>query len=548
MTTSSRQMDNQPLDSRAGGPEHGLSIPLVLLHVLVVAGALTSLGSGARIALDHRDGLRAWGPGAALHAWLPQGEVFVWHLLSATLVVGLVLAWGLRSIMLRDANWRLAGRPLRRANVLLHWIGASMLAALALTGALGSVEGAGVSGGLQRDLHAGLAAAICVYVVLHVAAHVWSGGLRELLGGFWPRVRRGRAAWRGLGLLIPVAATAGLIWLLPWSGPLPVPAVPQAPVVDGDPDDPVWQRAAERRVQLHLGNDPRRPVTTVAVRALHVGSRFYLLARWSDPERSLTHLPLMKTADGWQVFADGFERDDERTWYEDKLAVMVARSPFAALASIHLGPQPLAVAPASRSGRGYHYTTGDEVLDIWHWKAVRTDHLSQADDQYFGPPLPCFVCAPRWFGGYANDPKLAGGYRDNWQFFRPTGVEPKRLPLAEHFVFDRQAVVARGGRERLSMRVVDGHPWSAERDRLPVDTLIPSILTSDPFQGDRGHVGARGRWQAGEWVVEFSRSLDTGSRYDVPLKEGVHLWLAVFDHTQSRHAYHLRPLRLAFEP
>jgi hypothetical protein len=42
----------------------------------------------------------------------------------------------------------------------------------------------------------------------------------------------------------------------------------------------------------------------------------------------------------------------------------------------------------------------------------------------------------------------------------------------------------------------------------------------------------------------LSRALDTGSDKDVPIQDGVLVWVAVFDHTQTRHAYHLRPLRV----
>lgn len=523
----------------------GLSPLFVLLHVLLVALVLVSLASGARIALDHLDGWRASPSGQWLQVWLPQGQVFLWHVTSALLLLGLAAAYAVRVAGFRDRNWRSPGASLRGINVSLHWTGVGLLGALAVTGGLGVLELDAVSGGAQRTAHGLLALLVVLYLVAHVSAHALSGGLRELLGAFWPRSWDGGGLRAALPLLVG-AACVGVLWGFPWSRPLAVPRVSVAPVVDGDARDAAWDAAPERLVQLHLGNDPARPLTQVRVRAVRIDDRFYLLARWPDPERSLTHLPLLRADTGWTVFSDGFARDDERTWYEDKLAVMVAADPLAALASIHFGPRPLAVAPSSRSGRGYHYTTDGQVLDIWHWKAVRTNHLSQADDQYFGPPLPCFVCAPRYFGGYASDPKLTGGYRDNWQFFRPSGVEPKRLPLTDHYVFDRAEVVAQGGRARLSMRFVDGYPWSAELDRFPVDTLIPSILTSEPLQGDRGHVGARGRWADGEWTLELSRSLDTESPYDVPLGDDTYLWFAVFDHAQSRHAYHLRPLRLEF--
>ena len=46
-----------------------------------------------------------------------------------------------------------------------------------------------------------------------------------------------------------------------------------------------------------------------------------------------------------------------------------------------------------------------------------------------------------------------------------------------------------------------------------------------------------------------SRALNTGSKYDQPFLPGydLYIWVAVFDHTQTRHTRHPRPVRLAVE-
>jgi hypothetical protein len=68
-----------------------------------------------------------------------------------------------------------------------------------------------------------------------------------------------------------------------------------------------------------------------------------------------------------------------------------------------------------------------------------------------------------------------------------------------------------------------------------------------PIEGDRADVAAVGRWSDGLWRLEMKRALDTGSTYDVALGDGTYLWVAVFDHTQTRHSWHMRPLRLRME-
>jgi hypothetical protein len=43
--------------------------------------------------------------------------------------------------------------------------------------------------------------------------------------------------------------------------------------------------------------------------------------------------------------------------------------------------------------------------------------------------------------------------------------------------------------------------------------------------------------------------LDTGSKFDVPLSRNAptYLWLAVFNHSQTRHSQHLHPVRLLLQ-
>jgi hypothetical protein len=87
-------------------------------------------------------------------------------------------------------------------------------------------------------------------------------------------------------------------------------------------------------------------------------------------------------------------------------------------------------------------------------------------------------------------------------------------------------------------------PYTPEADVYPEGTVLPSVLVKGPMMGDRADVRAVGVWQDGRWELEMSRRLQTDSEHDVPLADGVFLWVAVFDHSQTRHTYHLRPLRL----
>lgn len=193
--------------------------------------------------------------------------------------------------------------------------------------------------------------------------------------------------------------------------------------------------------------------------------------------------------------------------------------------------------------------------------------MGMADDSYFGPPRDPYAVDPhywgrapapgheeglkRYTGGYEKDWKTGGGFGMNWEVFTADGiVTPRWLPSDRGYLF-------RLGRIDLSPDASDQGRWWLETDEsipytkaadtYPVGTVLPSVLVKGPMMGDRADVLAIASWRQGRWRLEMSRPLRTDSRHDVPIEDGVFLWVAVFDHSQTRHSYHLRPLRLRLD-
>jgi len=140
----------------------------------------------------------------------------------------------------------------------------------------------------------------------------------------------------------------------------------------------------------------------------------------------------------------------------------------------------------------------------------------------------------------------------NWEKYSDGTIRPLRLPKDP-------AQLERLGNVDLDPNVGDdGELWlpmentiaySEELDTYPVGTVMPSVLIEGPFEGDRGDVRAVARWHDGWWRLEVTRKLDTGSEFDIALRpdEPAHLWVAVFDHAQTRHSRHLHPVRITLE-
>jgi cytochrome b subunit of formate dehydrogenase len=338
-------------------------------------------------------------------------------------------------------------------------------------------------------------------------------------------------------------------------------AAQHRPVIDGDTSDPVWRAAQPVTVPTQQGaNLDGASQAFVEIRAVHAGGNAYFSFVWDDPTRSLKHLPLTKTDDGWRVSQEGFDRGDATAFFEDKFAVLLVSS-YTLIPgdrTFHAGRQPLAGKPATLSGRGLHYTTDGGYADMWQWHASGGGVLGWVDDAHFGPPAPPTEAhkagKAAYKGGFAPDPGTAS-YALNFEERGPGGydspVRPKRLPKDV-----RKSTAALG---KVDMRPdygdaegavwwlteADSMPYSKELDaRIPVGTVIPGMLISGAYSGDRADIRGMARWASGRWSLEAVRRLDTGSSYDTPIVTGAYMRVSVFDHAQSRHTRHIRPIRL----
>jgi Ethylbenzene dehydrogenase len=339
-----------------------------------------------------------------------------------------------------------------------------------------------------------------------------------------------------------------------------------APTLDGDTSDRAWRGVKPFSLLTgEGGNFDGKGETRIEIRAVHDGTYAYFLFTWEDSTRSLKHLPLVKQADGWHLLHSGFQIGDEHQYNEDKFSVLLTTSDvtLAGGRTFHPGPQPVAGAPATMSGRGLHYTaTG--YADVWQWKAT-SGASGWMDDAHFGPPVePTPMQAANivpYKGGFAPDPGTAN-YRDNFTVEADTSggprrsrlIAPLRLPKA---IADTTAAMGdidldpshgESDGARWFMTEQDSVPYSTAIDaRIPTGTVIPGVILNGEFSGDRADIRSAARWASGHWALEVKRRLDTTSQFDVPIRSGVFMRVAAFDHSQIRHTRHVRPIRIEVE-
>ena len=252
---------------------------------------------------------------------------------------------------------------------------------------------------------------------------------------------------------------------------------------------------------------------------------------------------------------------DETAYYEDKFSVAFSKTDaFGGGDSTHMGPKPLGDKPASLHGRGLHYTTDGSLIDVWQWKASRGGMLGKVDDMWFGTPVePNEAQAAgkkRYSAGYGAD---EGKSFYVYNYKKQAGsdyqgtVDVRRLPA------DYVKTAALMGNLDMSIEATDDAgsqwwmfdaesvPYSSEKDaEIPVGTVIPGVLITGEYLGSRADLNGGAKWEDGYWTLEVVRDMDTGNHQDLPMEDGLYVWLSVFDHNQTRHTRHSRPVRLTF--
>jgi hypothetical protein len=576
-------------------------IGTVLVHLVLMASFVVTLGTGLRIASDDPDA--AWL--SILDPILPMEHLWFRHLIAGVAMAGALAGYAVYVVRARlaarirfdvaraRAIWRGGQAGVSALNVGVIW-----LLLIGLTFEM--ISGAAIfwdAGQTMIALHHWVSWLCLACVVAHIGLQVTHGGVRYALKIFRPGRLRIAPPPPDLAELLaeelrrrtspPVdhdasssaqepslhahpLATAFAVALVvagiacgseTLTRPvLTIVAIPksEAPIVDGDVSDPVWSKARPVSVTATQGGDfAGTHQSRIEIRALHDGEFAYFVFTWDDPTRSLKHHPLVKTKDGWRVASSRPDLADEDVYHEDKFAVLLSPSTFPIIgAAIHLSVRPLQGKPAGSTGRGLHYTLDGSILDVWQWRATHEGADGHIDNCHFGGPREASEVATTapYSGGFALDPGPPRYASNASGLTGSEAIYPRRLPKDLVAITQAMGRISDATNESESenarwwMTVAESVPFTADGDAaLPIGTVIPGVIVLEKPEREGNEIIGFGRWAAGRWTLEVVRRLKTGSAYDVELKTGVLMWVAAFDHSEKRHARHLRPFRLKVE-
>ena len=530
-----------------------LSISWMFMHTALIIIVIANLLTGLRIAAVHRPEVMTFS------AFLPQGSLHALHFTLGVCLFTLSLVYILyRFYARRILQQTKHVKKQNQYHKFIILLGHTCLGLLLLSA--GCLYLGIFPSNLSLNIHYFSAVMLLVYIPLHAGSYFVQYGKKVFSSIFITAEKVDKATL--IFMLGSIILGLVIFFFLAKKSPQalivhPI-AISEYIKIDGYANEKIWAGIKPHVVHTFGGENFNNGSTDIRIKVVQNEIEAFFNISWDDTSQSMSHLPLHKTKKGWQVLENGFYHFDEKTYYEDKFAVIISNNcDFAAAGTAHLGPKPLADKPANWHGKGYHYTSDknssdqadikQNIVDLWQWKAVRTNNMILMDDNFIGEPSKVHEGKRRYTAGYQKDAKESGAYIMNWQWYKPNGVVPKRIPkdtslmqmIGDNVVDDKLSPV---------LPWDDTKPYSAEHDTFAVGTTLSSVLyRSNRFEGDRADVRAFAQWHDGQWSLELSRKLVTTSQYDIPLQEDVCLWFAAFDHSQTAHTRHVRPLQLKFK-
>ncbi|WP_444942843.1 ethylbenzene dehydrogenase-related protein [Microbulbifer sp. ZKSA006] len=512
----------------------------ITLHSLAIVVTFTSLLTGLRISTLSKSSI------GHIEELLPQGQVHSVHFFSAVVVSAIFFCY-----LFYKSTSKLQSphkkRAYRKASARYHRTitraGTLCIACIVASGWMLFVGNDYIS--TARQIHFLAALGVLLYIFLHAGVYLSTYGLK-ILGYLLPKIRTGYRI--PVICYLSIVSITALLWLLITNNSHHrLTAKKIDPdffiTIDGLAQESIWSHASPLEIYTDGGANFIDGSSTISLKAAYNQKEIFFHITWEDPTESLKHLPLKKVDSGWEIQQQGFQNFNETRYYEDKFAMLLSNScEFGASSTSHLGRKPLAQLPANWHGKGYHYSSSEQIHDLWHWKAVRTNKMHLADDNYIGKPDIVRPGARRYTAGYLQDGKESGAYLMNWQWYSPNKVTPKRLPKQASSLTSYQHADSNSD---WTIAWFEYQPYQRKEDTYPSNTTMPSVLyTSNRFEGDRADVRARAIWQDGYWSMEVVRKLDTGSTLDIPVKDGICLWVSAFDHSQIAHTRHAQPIKL----
>jgi len=292
-------------------------------------------------------------------------------------------------------------------------------------------------------------------------------------------------AFGGMGVFTTIDETHANLESKYTGGTLTALATSTAPVLDGTVDN-IWNDATSITTLMGL-----------ELKVMYDTENIYMLAQWTDGHNLFTGY----SDPGESVDKNQWSFDGEswgKSGNEDRLGILWAAT------------DNLEANCAKMCHTDGLMKTYDGNVDVWHWKAARSNPIGLTDDKWWNP------------GGRGSDSKTVGAYADNKN---TAGDAPEYSgPITDdHFI-----IIPEGGSSGdLETAINEANSY-------------PGYILNENAEGSRWDVQSIGTFDEGTgmWTVEFQRALNTGHSDDVAFTDNsaTYFTTATFDNTGGSHA------------
>ncbi len=263
------------------------------------------------------------------------------------------------------------------------------------------------------------------------------------------------------------------------------------PTIDGKDGDAAWGQASEVNLSLPVqkGGGP----TKATVKAAYDDSNIYFLVKWQDPTGTESIHKKMWTY-------NAVDKTWKQSGNEDRVYFLfnINATDFDTGCAVycHVGNPDWDVTHDSRMGTN----NPGETIDVWHWKAHRTNPTNRAEDKHWVDLTGADEIT------YEGKQVLKTRLADAGDGF-DSGNAEAGLPK----YMDKNDPGA-----NVDFLFADAVPFDPNANWSDGDTIPGYILKEGT--GSRADVVAVSSYSNGIWIVEFQRSLITDNPDDVQFK------------------------------
>lgn len=312
------------------------------------------------------------------------------------------------------------------------------------------------------------------------------------------------------------------------------------PVIDGNAGEAFWADAPAIELETYgagYWGAANESETTVRLKSVYTEDAVYFLVRWADPTNSIDRQRWILDGGTWSLQDQTPLREGGASvHYEDKLAFLWVIDSPSVVEDESFWPTYFEPEDAPEAGyeRPVKAMPEGELLDLWHFKYVRTNFTtpSQVDDQYVDDALDAETSRG---AGRHGDPGEGGYYGNAKEYAAPDGSAVSGpqyyVPGNPNLYILTQDMIDRGE----AVEITDYEQLMSFEE----GTRLAGII-GRPFEGTRGDIRGKANWSEGWYTLEIGRALDTGTP-DVDVTFGdldtpYFFGIGTFDNSQIEHA------------